>query len=152
VTDIPEDTYLQSISSSGGEDLIANDLDLTQGGGRREISVTLNRSPARIDGSVQDGDGRHLADIVVTLAPRPLDLRQSHRYRRTLSGQDGRFSLRGLPPGDYCLYLWDKLAEGDEFNPELLERSTGRCHEVGLQENNKASLDLTFQRENERVQ
>jgi protocatechuate 3,4-dioxygenase beta subunit len=152
VTDIPEDAYLQSIRSSGGEDLIANDFDLTSGGGRREIAVTLNRSPARIDGSLQDGDGRHLADIVVTLAPRPLDLRQSHRYLRTLSDKDGRFSLRGLPPGNYCLYLWDELDEGDELNSELLERSAGRCHEVELHENDKKSLDLIFQPEMERVQ
>jgi protocatechuate 3,4-dioxygenase beta subunit len=145
ITGIPEDAYLQGIASSAGEDLVANDLDLTRGGGRRQITVTLKRSPARIDGSVQDGDGHHLARIVATLAPRPLDLRYAHRYGRTTSDKDGRFSLGGLPPGAYCVYLWSRLDEADEFNSELLERSASRCHPVSLQEGGHESLDLTFE-------
>ncbi len=144
VTGIPEDAWLQGITS-GNEDLIANELDLTRGGSLREITVTLKRSPASIDGSIHNSDGNALARVVVTLAPKSPDSRSMHRYGRTLSGKDGRFRLAGLPPGDYCVYLWDELPEGEEYDPDLLGHSVSRCHTVNLSEGGTQRLDLTFE-------
>ena len=144
VTDTPEDEYLQGIKSSGGEDLIANDLDLSSGGVSQNLILTFKRAPASIDGTVQDADGNHLADIAISLAPRPLDLHQTHRYRRVFSNKDGHFTFAGLAPGDYCVYVWDRLGDGEEFDSALLEQSAGSCQHVRIEENEKKSLDLTF--------
>jgi hypothetical protein len=144
VTERPDDVYLQSIRSRDGGDLLATELDLTQGGGHREITVTLNLSPARVDGSVLDGDGHPLPRKVVTLAPSPPDNTQAHRYRRTVSDEGGRFALGGLPPGDYCLYAWQELPETAQFDGELLVREAGRCTKVQLQEGGKESVQLTL--------
>jgi hypothetical protein len=143
VTGLPSDVYLQSIRSDGGEDLMTTDLDLTRGG-HRAITVTMSRSPAGLDGSVVDGDSKPLTDIVVVAAPKPLDARRAYRYRRTVSDQSGHFTMHGFPPGDYCLYAWNELAEGDEFDDELLERESGRCTSVHLQENATQAVQVTF--------
>ena len=104
----------------------------------------MSRSPASLDGSVVDDDGKPLTDIVVAAAPKPLDARRAHRYRRTVSDQSGHFTMHGFPPGEYCLYAWKELADGDEFDDELLEREAGRCASVQLQENATQTVQLTF--------
>jgi protocatechuate 3,4-dioxygenase beta subunit len=91
VSGLPADVYLQGIRSDGGEDLLATDLDMTRGG-HRAITVTLSRSAASLDGSVVDDNGKPLPDIIVTLAPKHLDARQAHRYRRTASDESGHFT------------------------------------------------------------
>ena len=144
IAGLPPDVYLQGIRSDGGEDLMSTDLDLTRGG-RRVITVTLSRSAATLDGSVVDDDGKPLPDIIVTLAPKHLDARQAHRYLRSVSNESGHFTMVGLPPGDYCLYTWKELADGDEFDDELLQREAGRCTSAELQEKGNQNVQLTFE-------
>jgi len=143
VTRLPSDVYLQSIRSADGEDLLAADLDLTRGG-HRAITVTLSRSPAGLDGSVVDDEGKTLPDIIVTSAPKPLDARQAHRYLTASSDENGHFTIHGLAPGEYCLYTWRKLADGEEFNDDLLQREGQRCTSVELQEGGTQNVQLTF--------
>jgi protocatechuate 3,4-dioxygenase beta subunit len=144
VTGLPPDVYLQSIRSDGGEDLMATDLDLTRGG-RRTLTVTLSRSPASIDGSVVDDNGKPVPDIVVSAAPKPLDARQAHRYRRMVSDRNGHFTMPNFPPGEYCLYTWKELADGDEYDDELLQTEAARCTSASLQEKDTQTVQLTFQ-------
>ena len=141
--ELPTDVYVQGIRSAGGEDLVATDLDLTRGG-RHAITVTLGRSPASLEGSVVNDDGQPLANIIVTSAPKSPNPRQADRYRRAVSDQTGHFTMQGFPPGDYCFYAWKELAEGDEFDDELLQREAGRCTGVELQESVTRTVQLTF--------
>ena len=43
------------------------------------------------------------------------------RYHKTVSDQSGRFSLRGVQPGDYTVLAWESVDGEAYYNPEFLK-------------------------------
>jgi hypothetical protein len=84
-----------------------------------------------------------LADAIVVAVPEARWRGQSSRYRATVSDQNGRFTLRGLPPGDYSLYAWESLDGEAYLNPEFLKACEGQGTALHVGEGDHRSLRLT---------
>ena len=95
-----------------------------------------------LDGVVADQKGQPVANAVVVAVP-PAHLRNRiDRYRKTVSDQSGRFTLHGVPPGDYTLIAWESV-EGDAYyNPEFLKTCEAQGSAVRLAEGERKSLQL----------
>jgi Carboxypeptidase regulatory-like domain len=66
------------------------------------------------------------------------------RYVRTIrAARDGRFEMRGLPPGErYLAAAIDYLEDGEEQDPQLLERLRSRATAFNLGEGEQRSIQL----------
>jgi hypothetical protein len=52
----------------------------------------------------------------------------------TRPDQNGKYQLRGLPPGDYYLATIDPVEQGEWFDPAFLEQHRGAAARVRLDE------------------
>ncbi|MGC2449198.1 MAG: carboxypeptidase-like regulatory domain-containing protein, partial [Candidatus Sulfotelmatobacter sp.] len=79
--------------------------------------------------------------IVVAVPEQRLRGRIDH-FRKTVSDQTGRFSLRGLRPGDYTVYAWESVEGEAYFNPEFLKNFEGQGSALHVSEGEHKSLEL----------
>ena len=62
--------------------------------------------------------------------------------RSSRPDQDGRFKVRGLPPGRYVAVALDYIEPGEETNPETLEQLRSRGTSITVREGEMRALDL----------
>jgi protocatechuate 3,4-dioxygenase beta subunit len=88
-----------------GEDVLDTPLDV---GGRTAVTgmvVTMTDRLTELSGIVVDEKGKPATDQTLVLYPVDEKYRvfQSRRIRTTRAGEDGRYTFRMIPPGDYRL-------------------------------------------------
>jgi len=116
---LPEGSYLES-ARLGDQEALASGLLLQAGGG----FLTLVVSPfgGQVDGAVLDAERRPAAGATVVLVPEERKRHREDLFFEQTADQNGRFSFRGVPPGDYRVFAWDKVEPGIWRDPAFLER------------------------------
>jgi hypothetical protein len=61
-------------------------------------------------------------------------------YRSAVTDKDGKFRMVNLPPGEYALYAWEDVEEGDWMDPGFLKKSEGTA--VTVLEGGVETLEL----------
>ena len=64
------------------------------------------------------------------------------RFRKAVADQSGRFTLRGLPPGDYTLFAWESVDGEAYYNPEFLKSCEGQGKALSLSEGERKSVQI----------
>jgi hypothetical protein len=77
---------------------------------------------AQLDGAVMDIKDQPVGVAMVVLVPADPDRRPARLYRNTDTDQNGRFTLKSIPPGKYLLYAWEDVEDGAWFDPEFMAR------------------------------
>ena len=87
------------------------------------------------------GDLRAMSGVSVVLVPERsrdrLDL-----YQTVTSGQDGRFSMRGITPGEYRLFAWEEIEPFSYFDPEVLKQYETRGVLVRIGESSRETAEV----------
>jgi Carboxypeptidase regulatory-like domain len=88
------------------------------------LEITLTSQRTELSGTLTRASGPPAPEYTVLIFPadRRLWLPQSRRIRLAAAGPDGRYSLRGLPAGEYRLAALLDPDPGREFDPELLSQ------------------------------
>ena len=60
--------------------------------------------------------------------------------------QNGRYEIRGLPPGEYLAAALDYVRENQWNDPEFLEELKSRADKFSLNESEHRQLDLIVQK------
>jgi hypothetical protein len=84
------------------------------------LRVVLGTDGGRLDGIVVDGANQTFAIAQVVLIPDANRRNSPSMFRAVMSGEDGRFTLRGIPPGDYKLFAWQRIEPNAYMNPNYL--------------------------------
>jgi hypothetical protein len=107
----PAPYYIDSVRLHGRE-VTGEELALTESTG--PIEVLLRDDCGRLDGSVADADGKP--------APAQIMLLRGNLPPETgRSGEDGRFTMANLPPGDYVAYAFDDARNVEYAEPEWMQ-------------------------------
>jgi hypothetical protein len=57
-----------------------------------------------------------------------------------VSDQSGRFSLRGIQPGDYTVLAWESVDGEAYYNPEFLKSYEGQGSSLRVSEGDRKGL------------
>jgi hypothetical protein len=137
---MPENFYTKSVRL-GDQEVLDAGLDLSRGGGG-QIEIVLSPSGGQVEGVVLDAKQQPAGAAHVVLVPEPRRREQTNLYKTGTTDQYGRFTLRGITPGDYKLFAWDDIETGAYQDPDFLKPLENRGESVSIRENSRESAQL----------
>jgi hypothetical protein len=103
VMGLPGDAFVKSVRA-GDVDATTQTLDLTGATTAPPIEIRVSSTGATSEGAVMDADKPALGAVVAVL-PHPFGPAQPMMMRKTATtDQNGRFSVKGVAPGEYRVY------------------------------------------------
>ena len=137
-SDMP-DWFLKSVAAGGRE---VADSGFSVSGGAANVDVLASANGARAEGVAMNQKDEPVADAVVVAVPEARFRTHPDRYRKASTDQSGRFTLRGLPPGDYTILAWESVDGDAYYDPQFLASYEGRGRALHVSEGDRASLQL----------
>ena len=142
---LPAGWMLKSVRVNGN-DITDSGMDFKSGEAVTGIDVTLTSKLTEVNGSVKDGSQQLKDYTVVVFADEPQKwaLANSRYVSGTRPDQEGRFQIKNLPPGGYYAIAVDYLAQGEWFDPDVLERLKSKAASFSIEEGQTKTLSLTL--------
>jgi len=136
----PEEFYVESVRA-GGSDVLGPGLTVTRGQPMGSLEIVLSRDGGSVEGTVLH-DQNPFGGALVVLVPDPPNRNRDELYSFKTADPLGRFSLLGLPPGDFKLFAWEPR-EGLEFNdPDLIKDYEDRGTRVHIEARQHQNVQL----------
>lgn len=86
------------------------------------LTIVLSPKVSQVEGFVTDDKQQPVAGVQAVLVPERsrdrIDL-----YKAATTDQQGRFSIRGVAPGEYKVFSWEAIEAFGYFDAELLKKS-----------------------------
>jgi hypothetical protein len=133
------DLYLKA-ATAGGHDILESGVAVN--GGSVGMDLVASDRGASIAGFAADAKDRPVPDAMIVAVPERRLRSHPDRYFKAAADQLGRFTLRGLPPGEYTLFAWERLEGEPYFNPEFLQQYQEPGTSVHVKEGQRESLRL----------
>ena len=123
---------------------VPTDVSALSDSARLEIVVTDKRTT--VSGVVRGARGETVSDYTVVIFPQSLkEGMLAARYTRVARpDQQGRFEVRGLPPGDYVAAAVDSIEQGGQWDPSFRKQIEPNGRRFRLTEAQTATVDLTL--------
>lgn len=127
-----------------GSDVTDRAIDFGTSGELAGIQIVLTQRQTDLSGTVVDLRGSLLKDyVVVVFAEDNVHWVPQTRFIRTgRPDQDGRFTIRGLPPERYLAVAVEYLEPGEETSPETLEQLKSMATSLSLAEGETRTAEL----------
>jgi hypothetical protein len=113
------DVYIDEVQQSA---LNVYDTGVNVSGGADPITVKIKSNGGQIEGIVLTADRKPSSEAVVVLIPHVSRRRNPSLYLTAISDREGRFSLRGIQPGEYKVFAWESVPTGAWENAEFLAK------------------------------
>jgi hypothetical protein len=133
------DWFLKSVAA-GGRDVV--DSGFSVSAGTTTLDLLASANGAVVEGAATNQKEESVADAVVVAVPEARFRTRPDRYRKAVSDQRGRFTLRGLPPGDYTIFAWESVEGEAYYDPEFLKSYEGQGKALHVGEGEHASVGL----------
>jgi hypothetical protein len=106
--------------------------------------LTFTDRTQQLSGTLQDPSGRPTSDFTIVIFPadKTYWLPQSRRIQSTRPGTDGKYTLRGMPPGDYKVIAVTDVETGEWYDPDFLAQLTSAAMAISLGEGETKTQDL----------
>ena len=128
----PEEYYVKS-AQQGRTEVLLSGLTVSRSQSLSPLEITLSPDGGRVDGTVLR-DQNPVGGAVVVLVPNPPYRDQDEMYSLKTADGLGRFSLLGLPPGDYKLFAWEPVPGTNYVDPDFFEAFEARGTRVHIEE------------------
>jgi hypothetical protein len=131
-----------------GQDVIDTPLDVRNGQKISGVSLVFSDRQTEIAGMIADAQSRPVTESTVLAFPTDSSLwrPQARQIRTVRPDQNGRFQLRGLPPGDYYIAAIDPQQPGEWFDPAFLEEQRGNAGRVLLGDGDTRTHNIRINR------
>jgi hypothetical protein len=134
----PGGTWYVESASSGGTDLLREDLEI--GSHVDPIEIVMRNDGASIQGKVRAAAGRSAhGEVLLVREGAP------HEVKTSSVSDDGGFFITGLAPGGYSMVAFDHLDDIEYRNPEVLNKYLSKAEHINLDSGQQleTTIDLT---------
>jgi carboxypeptidase family protein len=136
-----QECYLKS-ANSNGLNLLEQGIRVASGAGPASIAIVYSSNTGTVNGAVTNKDDLPAAGAVVVLVP-DVDSRQKfERYKTSNTDQYGHFEVRGVPPGHYHAFAWEKLDGVSYDDPAFLKPLESSAESFDIAANEQKSVQL----------
>ncbi|HJZ97604.1 MAG TPA: carboxypeptidase-like regulatory domain-containing protein [Candidatus Solibacter sp.] len=141
--------YIKSIQW-GMQDITDSGLDLLNGApARTELAIVLGADAAQIEGIVSNEKSEPGDGATITLVP--TGGRRSRTFHKSVVADNlGHFTIRGIAPGSYKLFAWDKVdTNAVIYDPDFLRpyEALGQAVEFGSSDKKVIELKVIANKE-----
>ena len=113
-------------------------------GSDNSLEVGVSCRAPHAEGQVLTGDSLPAVGVFVVLVPEPRLREQSSNYTTAKTDQNGHFLLKVILPGDYKLFSWDSVEEGDWYDADFLKPFEDKGVSIHLDEGDHKSIGLSL--------
>jgi len=136
----PQGYYVKS-ARQGGSEVLESGLTISRSQPPAQLEVVLSPQGGRVDGTALEA--QHPASgIRVVLVPDPPRRDREEMYSIATTDDFGRFSLSGLPPGNFKLFAWETVPATDYTDPDFLRAFEDRGTPVRIEEAQQQTVQL----------
>lgn len=129
-----EDVYVKAVKFGGAE---AASRTVMVGDGPGTLEVVLSGAGGQVEGVVKDDDQPAAGAVVTAIGGQDAP-------KTSQTDQNGRYSIRGLAPGEYKLYAWEDEEEAVNQDPHRLESVKDSAKAVTIEERSRATAGLAL--------
>jgi hypothetical protein len=144
-----QNLYIKSVQW-GTQDITDSGLDLLNGiPPRTELTITLGADAGQIEGIVTTEKSEPADSATVTLVPTGTH-RSSPFHKATVADSAGHFTIRGIAPGSYKLFAWNKVdTNAIVYDPDFLRpyEALGQAIEVAATDKKVTELKVIVNKE-----
>ena len=139
-------TWLVKSVTFNGENITDVPLDMAAVTDGSTVEIVMTDKQTTLSGAVRDTRGQPVIDYTVVVFPSQVrEGAMAGRYTRVVRpDQQGRFQLRGLPPGDYFAAAVESLEQGGHWDPAFRKQVEPAAKRFRLTEGQTATIDLTL--------
>ena len=132
--DVPEGTHLLDINSvpqgyflksSTTPDVLENGISIFNAQSAPTLELTLSPDAGQLNGSVLN-ESTPASNATVVLLPQGSRTGEWRYAKRANTDQSGRFSMKGIIPGDYRVLAFQAVERSSLSDPDFLERFQDR--------------------------
>jgi hypothetical protein len=129
---------------SGGQDTLDFALEVPVDQDVTNLLLTMTDTSSELSGILADATGKPTPDYTIVLASTDSRywLPGSRRIVVTRPGPDGRYSVRGLPAGQYFLAALIDPEQGIQYDPAFLKEVAGAAIAITINEGAKTTQDV----------
>jgi hypothetical protein len=139
-------SWVLKSATASGRDTLDTPLDIRAGTNLEGVTLTYSDRISEIAGTLSDGKGTPISDLsilVFTTDRTHWGSSSSRRLRQPIRpSSDGRFSVPGLPAGEYYVGAVTDLEPGDWQDPAFLEQLAAAAIKVTLGDGEKKVQDI----------
>ncbi|HEV2351612.1 MAG TPA: carboxypeptidase-like regulatory domain-containing protein [Terriglobia bacterium] len=136
----PEEFYVKS-ARLGDSDILASGLTLSGGQAPGTVQIEMSRNGGTISGTVLN-DSKPVPGAWVVLVPDPPNRDRDDLYNSKPADQFGRFTMLGLPPGDFKIFAWDSALNVNIRDPEFLKSYEDRGQSVHVEQKHQQTVQV----------
>ncbi|HET9216902.1 MAG TPA: carboxypeptidase-like regulatory domain-containing protein [Terriglobia bacterium] len=142
IAGLPPDMYLADVRQSA-QSVFDTGFDVNSGN-TAPLEIALAAGAGSVTGVVVDGPMKVVPGATVVLVPETK--RRSNRalYVSATSDAYGRFSLRGVSPGDYKVFAWESIPTEAYVNAAFMVKHEDRGKPVHVGQQGTVSTELTI--------
>jgi len=105
------------------------------------LEIVLSTNAGQIDGTIVDAAGKPVSGAQAVLVPDRLRNR-TDLFKTATSGANGRFSMRGITPGDYKLFAWEDIEPFSYFDSDVVRPFEALGKPIRIQEGSKETAEV----------
>jgi len=138
------DPWMLVSAMSRGRDVLDVWLDVRAGEDVSDLVVSFSDRPSELAGRLETAAGGAAPDyfIIAFASDRSFWTPLSRRVRQVRPGSDGRFSLRGLPAGEYFIAALGDVEPGEWYDPSFLAQLVPAAVGVTIRDGDRTVQDL----------
>jgi hypothetical protein len=139
----PRGWALKSVTVNGRE-MIDTPIDVRSGRSIDGVTVLFTDRLTEVNGTVTDDHGTPITDYTVLAFPTDASLWRpmARQIMTARPDQNGKYQIRGLPPGDYYLAPVDPAQQGEWFESSFLQQHRPSAANVSLGEGDVKTQDF----------